>query len=347
MDIVITIGITLLLLVLIVFSCAIFTNGIEWLGHRFQLSDGAVGSVLAAVGTALPETLVPIIALLSGALGLGQVSEQASHEIGVGAILGAPFLLSTLAMCITGLAVFFFAARKARSTEMPINLHLFRRDFHYFFIAYGLAIVAALVGNALLDKLLAGGLLALYGLYVWRTFQKEHIPDAEFHIDPLFLSPKSPEPATSKIVWQVVLGLVAIIVMAHLFVEQVNHLSHIFKINALVLSLIIIPIATELPEKFNSVVWIGQKKDNLSLGNITGAMVFQSCLPVSVGLLFTPWTLSPQALLSVTLCLMSAAAIYLATTFSQRLSPVYLLIGGLFYAIFLVYSLGLMPATGA
>ena len=53
-------------LVVILAGAELFTNGIEWIGEGFGLSEGAVGSVLAAVGTALPETLLPIVAILSG-----------------------------------------------------------------------------------------------------------------------------------------------------------------------------------------------------------------------------------------------------------------------------------------
>ena len=48
----------------ILLGSKIFTNGIEWLGTRLNLAEGVVGSVLAAVGTALPETMIPLIAPL-------------------------------------------------------------------------------------------------------------------------------------------------------------------------------------------------------------------------------------------------------------------------------------------
>ena len=51
-------------LVVILFAAELFTNGIEWMGRKLGLGEGAVGSVLAAVGTALPETLIPIIAIV-------------------------------------------------------------------------------------------------------------------------------------------------------------------------------------------------------------------------------------------------------------------------------------------
>ena len=38
----------------------------------------------------------------------------------------------------------------------------------------------------------------------------------------------------------------------------------------MLLALVIAPIATELPEKFNSLIWVRQGKDTLAMGNITG-----------------------------------------------------------------------------
>src|SRR5947208_12934592 len=88
-------------LVVILLSAELFTNGVEWVGEAFGLSEGAVGSVLAAVGTALPETMLPLVAILLGHGG--------GEEIGTGAILGAPFMLTTLAMFVVGVSVLLFA----------------------------------------------------------------------------------------------------------------------------------------------------------------------------------------------------------------------------------------------
>src|SRR4026207_2451504 len=94
-------------LVVILLAAELFTNGIEWFGHKLNLAEGAVGSVLAAVGTALPETMIPLIAIL---LAGTRADSESGHAIGVGAILGAPFMLSTLAMFVTGLGVLFWKA---------------------------------------------------------------------------------------------------------------------------------------------------------------------------------------------------------------------------------------------
>lgn len=350
----------LVLLLGIVFFCALFTNAIEWLGHQLNLSEGAIGSILAAVGTAMPETLVPIVAILSGALGLGAVDQAAGHDIGVGAILGAPFMLATLAFFIVGLAVLLFTLTGKRSLSMTLNEDLFLRDIFYFLPAFGFSVAAASIPAELgwLRWVVAFGLLALYAFYVMRTLKLDHppalvapvadpqgeateVPDSQLeaeegHLDPLWFSPKAVNPAFNRVLLQTFAGLVGIIVMAHFFVEAIHHAAGVFSIPALVLSLIVIPVATELPEKFNSVIWLGKQKDTLALGNITGAMVFQSCIPTAIGILFTPWVLDSLGYASAIFCLTSAIVVALVVRFTQaHVTPWALLLAGGFYAGFL------------
>lgn len=310
----------LLMLLGIVTACAMFTNAIEWIGERFNLSEGAVGSLLAAVGTALPETLVPIIALVGAAMPGSTLSTQASNDIGIGAILGAPFMLATLAMGVSGLAVWIYSLMGKRSTQMNVPPGFLLRDLGFFFAAFLTAVAASLIPLPFTELRWAVGLglLVLYGVYVKQLLSE---PDTDGHqeesLEPLWLSQwlgallpsQKNHPSTGLIITQTVLGLLGIIVLAHAFVEQIDHLSHQIGMNALILSLIIIPIATELPEKFNSVMWLGKEKDTLALGNITGAMVFQSCIPVAIGVCFTPWHLEGLAWWSVASCVAGAGTL--------------------------------------
>jgi len=330
------------LLIGIVFACSVFTNAIEWLGEKMNLSAGAVGSVLAAVGTALPETIVPIIAIISGFLATqngGGMSAEAGNDIGIGAILGAPFMLGTLAMFISGLAVIIFTLMKKRGLEMHADVGQFYRDKTYFFIAYILGVGAAFIPAPFHDYkwIVAIALLGVYGLYLKSTFNAdESKPDIDEHdLDPLMFTPKVEHPSMNAVLFQTGVGLALIIVFAHFFVHEIHTLSERFNLNALILSLIIIPIATELPEKFNSVVWLGKKKDTLAIGNLTGAMVFQSCIPVAVGVAFTPWVLNSQAMLSVLLCLVTSLVISLfAFRLGKKTSPFIFLLGGITYTVF-------------
>src|SRR5205807_8144840 len=103
---------------------------------------------------------------------------------------------------------------------------------------------------------------------------------------------------------------------ARLFVDGVETISRTFNVPPLAIALLLAPLATELPEKFNSVIWVRRRKDTLALGNITGAMVFQSAFPVTIGLLLTPWRLSGDALVSALVAL--GAGTLLWTTIKVR-----------------------------
>jgi cation:H+ antiporter len=139
------------------------------------------------------------------------------------------------------------------------------------------------------------------------------------------------------IIVQVVAALVLMTFGAHLFVGYVKGVALGLGMSTLILSMIITPVATELPEKLNSVIWTGQRKDTLALGNITGAMVFQSSFPVVFGILFTPWSLHGAPLVSALLALGSAILLLLCIRWKKAINPFALLAGGVFYGLFIVY----------
>ena len=156
-------GLLALSLLVILAGAELFTNGIEWIGEGFGLSEGAVGSVLAAVGTALPETLLPLIAILSG--------KDSGEEIGTGAILGAPFMLTTLAMVVIAVTVLITSRGGRRSTDLSFDVPVLRQDLGYFLVMYSLAVVAGLLDSKPVDYLLVIVLLVGYVYYVRRHFQ--------------------------------------------------------------------------------------------------------------------------------------------------------------------------------
>ncbi|OGH99705.1 MAG: hypothetical protein A2104_07370 [Candidatus Melainabacteria bacterium GWF2_32_7] len=341
MDLVLTSVSLIIILFLIVLACVMFTNAIEHLGEELNLSEGAVGSVLAAVGTALPETIIPIVAIVGAYLTGGNI--EVSNEIGIGAILGAPFMLGTLAFFITGAAVLIFTHTGRRTAAMPINTTIMFRDLHYFMGAYFLAIMTSFIPVPAIRYFVAALLFVIYGVYVFLTVRTaSKIPEGgQEELDALYFTRYINVPGLlhmPAIILQVLVSLVGIIFLAHFFVEELKVISEVLHINPLILSLIIAPIATELPEKFNSVIWIRAKKDTLALGNITGAMVFQSCIPPAVGIVLTPWVLSSDALINVAMVYFSVAIVYLNIVANKGiLRPSALISGGAFYLIYLVY----------
>src|ERR671929_73528 len=105
-------------------------------------------------------------------------------------------------------------------------------------------------------------------------------------------------------------SLIPIVAGAHIFVEEVLHVADSAGLEPLVLSLVLAPFATELPEKANSFFWVRAGKDSLALGNITGAMVFQSTIPVAFGLALTDWDLGRFAVVSGALGLAGGVLAY-------------------------------------
>lgn len=316
---------------IILIGAELFTNGVEWLGYKLNLGAGAVGSVLAAVGTALPETMVPIIAIVGGG---GAAASQ--NEVGIGAILGAPFMLATLAMFISGLAALLF---RHNFRPLLLDARVVRRDLSFFLVVYTVAVLTSFLPHHSLKVIAAVFLVGAYIYYVMRTFRSNHEESGHQELPPLYLGKpvrKSHSPGMGLVLGQLALALAAIVFGAHEFVAGVESLAAATGVPVFVLALIITPIATELPEKFNSVLWIHRGKDTLAIGNITGAMVFQSSIIPAIGILLTPWQLNRLAILSVILALISALFPYLSARRKGVVFPAQMLLGGLFYIVFII-----------
>lgn len=324
-----SIAILVISLGIILIGAEVFVNGVEWLGKKLNLSEGAVGSVLAAVGTALPETLIPIIAIVFG-------HGQAGHEIGIGAILGAPLMLSTLAMFITGLAVIIFSRKRTQGTRVVADYSTMSRDLGFFVIIYSAAVLTGLIPHSLrFWQLIVAGIMVLsYFFYVFVMLSEKRDVEADHELPVCYFDRKNA--ALIWIIVQVLVALGLIILGANLFVNSVKTVAAIYAVPAFVLALIITPIATELPEKFNSIIWVSREKDTLALGNITGAMVFQSSLIPAIGIFLTDWQLSIGALVSAILAILSAGIIYIELRVRKHISAPILMVGGIFYTLFIV-----------
>ncbi|KGK91211.1 membrane protein [Desulfosporosinus sp. HMP52] len=319
------IGMLIISLGIILIGAEAFTNGIEWLGKRLRLGAGAVGSIFAAVGTALPETMVPIMAILGG------VGPEGA-EIGIGAILGAPFMLATVAFFITGVSALVF---RRRNLPLRLDPKVVNHDLQFFLIVYFLAIVASFLPTQNLKNATAVCLVAAYGVYVYQTIRDCKDDCQHEELAPLYMERNSNFPSTGMILVQITLALVAIVFGADRFVNAVQPIAVAIGVPVFVLSLIITPIATELPEKFNSVLWVRKGKDTLAMGNLTGAMVFQSSVIPAIGIALTPWKLDPLALWSALLALGAAVIPFISLRRRGEILPTTLLIGGAFYLTFI------------
>ena len=336
----------------ILLGAELFTNGIEWFGRKLGIAEGAVGSVLAAVGTALPETMIPLIAILV-------TGGAAANEVGIGAILGAPFMLSTLAMFVTGVAVLGVARRRTTGDEMLVDTGVLVHDVRTFILAYALAVGTAFLPAELVWPRWVVAVL-LIGIYAWyvRSHLRGEPSSGDGDLAPLRLhrfDTRAPihlsDPRLRIVTVQVLVALGCIVAGAYAFVGAVEDIAHSLGADEALLALVIAPIATELPEKFNSVLWVRQRKDTLAMGNITGAMVFQSTIPTVVGLVFAPahWAVTGSSILSFAsagIAFAACAAIFLPMIVRGRLNGRGLLVGGVFYLGYIGLVLARLSSPG-
>ncbi|MCX8034251.1 MAG: sodium:calcium antiporter [Thermodesulfovibrio sp.] len=316
-------------LLLILLSAEFFTNGIEVFGKRLSLSQAVVGSVLAAIGTALPETILPMVAIF---LHKG----EAGDSIGIGAILGSPFMLATLAFLMIGTTVLISYILKRRKFRFDAEIPTLRRDLTFFLIMYTAGIfLPMLIKYHIIVAIL---LLIGYITYLYKTFKGGG--DGILHEEKLYLEKifKKILPVTKfKGLFSLIQVMIALAIMikgAHGFVEALQHISFKFGFDPLLFALLIAPVATELPEKFNSVTWTFKGRDTLAMGNVTGAMVFQATFPVSIGIVFTDWSITGYALLSACLAIVAGLIILGEIQIRKRISPLTLIFSGSFYLIY-------------
>lgn len=263
-------------------ACEYFVNGIEWFGRRLNLGATAVGSVLAAFGTALPETAVTFIAVV-----FGKTPEQ--KDIGVGAAMGGPLVLATLAYAVVGLALIYHHRRLQRETYHVRADHArMSHDQLAFLAVFAVKVALGLIAFAI-KPWLGVLFLAAYAIYVWREIQESDTAPEEEEIEPLKIQPSVTEPSLKWAALQAVLSLIVIGIASHIFVGQLEAIGTALQWSPHLVALLLSPVATELPEMMNTLIWIRQGKERLALANISGAMMIQATIPSALGIFFTPW----------------------------------------------------------
>lgn len=327
----------LVMLVVILVAAEVFTNALEHLGEKLKISEGVTGSVFAAVGTALPETTVPLLALLAGTQNV-----STNEEIGVGAILGAPLMLSTLSISLMAFAV--LAKRGVSGDFRPERTGL-TRDLNFFIAAFAFATLAMFIPHTqtLVRAAIGIGMVLIYFFYIMLTIRASDALVKDGHGteagEAMMLCRVGLPNKMPVIVAQLVLGLALLVGGAKGFIYGVEEAAHILGISTLLLSLLIIPIATELPEKVNSILWVRKHKDTLAFGNITGAMVFQGTLLPAIGIMLTPWEPRREVLAGVVITLLGATWIRLLIA-RGHIKVWHLWVNGLMYISYLIIVLG-------
>ncbi len=322
--------------VAIYLACEWFLNAVEWLGLRLNVGRMAVGTLLAAVGTALPESVVTFIAVVFG-------HSTASKDIGVGAAMGGPLALSTIAYAVTGFVLITTRRRPRQDpprdgSDQPrglaVDTRRLARDQTWFLAVFLVKVGLGLVAFSVKPWL---GILffATYVVYFTRELgNKEGAGETE-GLGPLRLQPKRATPSTPAVIAQTVGTLAVIFAASQLFVRQLEWAGPALGLSATVTALLLSPVATELPEVMNAILWVRQGKTDLALANISGAMMIQATVPSGLGILFTAWRFNAP-LIAAGATTTIAIAYLLLTIRRGRLTAPRLAACAAFYAAFAV-----------
>lgn len=316
-------------------ACEFFVNGVEWVGCRLRLGATAVGTLLAAFGTALPESAVTFVAVV-----FGDTPDQ--KEIGVGAAVGGPLVLASLAYAVVGF-VLWHRLRKARLAGDPAGMERrvvadqrrIARDQAWFMCIFVVKITLGVLVFAWKPWLALAFLLA-YGLYVMRELNADEGAAIMEELEPLRI--RSRDPSMFWAVVQTVLALVVIAGASHVFVQQIEYLGAAAGLAPNLAALLLAPIATELPEVLNAVIWTRKGKERLALANISGAMMIQATLPTAMAISMTPWLLTPPLLAAAGFTLAAVGTLWLKLR-RQTLTCTTLAGVAGFYGLFAVFML--------
>ncbi len=304
-------------------SCEFFVNGVEWVGRKAGVSQNAVGTVLAAFGTALPEGVVTFVAVVLS-------HDAATKNIGVGAALGGPLVLATVAYPIVGVMLLL---TRPQSSHQPIDLNWRRlsRDQGWFLVIFLCKIALGFIAFAVKPWL--GWLFLLaYAIYTW-TEMRDAGDAAQGDMEPLKFQPKSTDPNLAVAALQTLLAVAVIFGASQVFVNQLSVIGPWLGIPSAVVALLLSPIATELPETMNAIIWIRQGKHRLALANISGSMMIQATIPTALGLFFTPWIFGAALALAAAITALAIVGLLLILR-RNALTPIRLSLFAVFYAAF-------------
>jgi cation:H+ antiporter len=288
---------------LIYLACEYFVNGVEWVGRKLAVGQKATGTILAAFGTALPESVVTFVAVTFP-------RTASDKDIGVGAAMGGPLVLGTIAYAVVGVTLWICRRRLPEGQEARSLYAGLSRDQAWFVVISVAKLAVGVMAFALKPWL---GLLFLvaYAAYAWKEMHGEQDLDDE-ELEPLKLTPKTEIPASWAAIAQTLAALAVIFMACRFFVTQLDALGPYLGLKPQLLSLLISPIATELPETLNAIIWIRQGKVRLALANISGAMMIQATVPTAFGLFSTPWMLDPALVVAGAITLLSVSVLFFA-----------------------------------
>jgi cation:H+ antiporter len=320
-------------LVLLVLASDAFTNAVEWVGALYSMARGTVGSVVAAIGSSLPETAIAFVALVV-------LRDPASQAVGIGAVLGAPFMLATAVFAVIGIIALARTRDSSGDCNVRVGMRSTRFGLGLFALTFALVIGASFEPTSIVRPVVAVLIVIAYVVFVTYSMRDSSAESREEPPPPpLRFAPRAQRPAPALVFLQLLLSLCLTVAASHWFVTSLAAASTAFGVAPLVLSLFLSPIATELPELLNVVIWMRRGLDDYAVGNVIGAMMFQTSIASAIALLATPWVIGRDAYAAAIATFAAVIIVLCVSQMRDHLNSWALTACGVLYGLYLWYAI--------
>ncbi len=294
-------------LALLVFGAEIVVRGSVSLGKKLNVSLFAIGIVIVAGGTSLPELASAINAVVNN-----------HTDLAVGAVIGSNIANLILIMAATS----FFA---------PID-KINQNQINQAWMNIALALMLILMSFFLIPFNLYFGLLAVLVLIIIMFFQvKKGV------VDVTDVSEKSDYSTLVSIIF-IILGIFLLVYGSDLFVNSAIEIANILKIPEAIIGISLVAFGTSLPELAVGILSAIKRKVDFALGNVLGSNIYNVLGVLGISSFFSdfkiPSTLGNQDLyfmLFVTIMILGFMF------FIKRLGKIYGLIGLIMYFSYIFY----------
>ncbi len=262
----------------------ILSYGAEHLSERFGAKF--VGRVLLSIATTLPEIAIVIYAAAQGSFG-----------IAIGSGLGSNLLMMTL-----GLAIMLIIAttRLSKAPLKQIDVSTFKYDMIFLILAAVISFVLFLDGFNYVDGFVFVGLFAAYiilSLYEMKVENKNKLANKEIIqnnnndndnkkliVEQNVSNGDNDNKKFIKAIGTFLIGALGILFGAEPFIHSLEGLSVEYGISAVVLAVIISPIAGEMPEKISMMILArkGAAGASIAIANVLGSKILNNTLLLAV-----------------------------------------------------------------
>ena len=291
-------------LLLLVAGAEIVIRGSVSFGKKLNISLFAIGVVIVAGGTSLPELASSINAVINN-----------HADLAVGAVVGSNIANLILVMAAT-------------TVILPIT-NITKNQINQAWINIGLGIALILMSFLYFNYIFGIVSMILLILIMYLQFKKGSLDLEEMDKN---------EYSTLLSIILIVLGIIFLIYGSELFVNSAISIANYYNISEAVIGLSIIAFGTSLPELVVGIMSALKRKVDFALGNILGSNIYNVLGVLGISSFFGTFTM-PEIIAKQDLFFMLLITFIILgfMFFAKKIGRIYGSIGLILYACYMYF----------